>query len=584
MGPILLSLALATLAYGASKPAPKTHEEWHPLLRDGADMRIERAGFFGAGGVEAFSGVCVLPGGEIAAYGNSWGAPFPEDPKPSVLGDDHPVDLPLFPGGFDKDGKGLPLPPPRLHPNRTGFIVRYAPDLGRIASVMRFGWGVATIDAGLAGKDGGMVVAGAASAHFDAIAGDAKAKRVPAPNDPIRCFGPLLFETARLAGNVYVGRLNAKQTGFEWLWVLEGYRVPPSAIHPAPDGSMVFECNYELFRVAADGSTCASLGVLTTPARGATLSLAGVRPDNGQLVVAGGRMYSHAYEAHLGTRFSSVVEPVLDMLAPDGKLASRLYHWPTSLTANRRINLRTSCSIVAACVFPDGALAFAGQARGTNTLLETNPADLTQRCRPGGFQLNPAYNPSPWAPPPPAALQLVVTTPGEWSKGVRAPWVAMDGILPAQVAARGMLGMRDGRLALWGESGRWLLQTETNVFRAYDHVKYLSQDFSRSVPEMQASGRPKILAVGGEGPYLTVFDRDLAGLAWSSALPGCRVAGAVETDRGLAVVSMCVPDSIPKYAETPPGMENRPPAMNTPWTKFGGGLSDGHILLLGGAK
>jgi hypothetical protein len=160
----------------------------------------------------------------------------------------------------------------------------------------------------------------------------------------------------------------------------------------------------------------------------------------------------------------------------------------------------------------------------------------------------------------------------------------MDGILPAQVGARGMLGMRNGRLALWGESGRWLLQTETNVFRAYEHVKYSQQDFGRSTVAAHGDGKPRILGMGGEGPYLAVFQKNLDGLAWSSALPGCHVAGAVETDRGLAVVSLCVPDSTPKYANTPPGMENRPPAMNTPWTKFGGGLSDGHILLLGGAK
>jgi hypothetical protein len=547
-------------------------------------MEIKRAGFFGAGGIEEFTGITSLPGGDIVAFGNSWGAPFPDDPKPFVLGTENAVDLPLFPKGLDKDGKGRALPPPERHPNRTGFVVQYAPDLSRIVSVMRFGWGVATVDAGVAGKDGGLIVAGAASSHFDGVAKDAKAKRVAQPNDPARCFGPLIFESARLAGNVYVGRLNANRTGFDWVWVLDGYRTPPVRLHPAPDGGVVFESNYEIFRLAADGSACTSLGVLTTPARGANVAVAGVSPDSGAILVAGGRVHNHEREAHLGTRFSSVVEPALDLLSPDGKLASRLYHWPLSLTRNPKIGLKAPCSINAACFFPDGRIAFAGQARGTNTLLETNPADLTQRCRPGKLPLNPARNPSPWAPPPPPGIQVVVTTPGAWSNSVRNPWVAMDGIMPAEVTARGMLGMRDGRIVLWGESGRWLLQTVTNVFRAYEHVKYSQQDFRSTTVESQGSGKPKTLALGGEGPYLTVFHKDFDGLAWSSALPGCRVAGAVETPQGLAVVSLCNPSSIPRYDGTPPGMENQPPAVNTPWTKFGGGYSDGHILILGGAK
>ena len=581
IGPILFALAIA--AY--SDPAvPTKHEDWHKLAQAGAKMQIKCAGFFGAGGVETFAGVARLSNGDIAVFGNSWGPPFPDDPKATVMGSDHLVELTLHPVGLDKGGKGRPLPPPELHPNRTGFLVQYAPDLRRIVNLTRFGWGAATMDAGIAAPDGGLIVAGTASEHFESIAKSANAKRLPPPNDPARCFGPLVYEGVKMAGNVYVGKLKADRGGFDWLWVLEGFRRPPARIFTASDGGVVFESNYEVLRISANGATCVSLAVLRTPARGENVFLAGVGPTDGSLLVAGSRMHNLEVEAHLGARFSSVREPAIDLLAPDGKLASRLYNWPVALTANPRLQLNSACSIAAACFFPDGRLAFAGQALGTNTLLETNPADLTQRCRPGKFVLKPVYDPNPWGRKPPSSAQVVTVSPGSWSDSTCVPWVAMDGILPNEVTVRGILGMRDGRVALWGESGRWLLQTETNIFRACDHVQYARQDVRESTVATRASGKPKILALGGEGPFLTVFDPEFAGLAWSSALPGCRVMGVVELQDALAVVSTCIPATIPQYPETPPGMENRPPAAGTPWTQFGGGYSDGHIFILGGAK
>ncbi len=555
-------LAVCRFSPLAAEDGLRRHAEWHAHLAAQPTMRLVSATYFGAGGCEAFGGGVGLADGALV-YGNSWGEPFPAVLRPEVIGADAPVDLPLFRTGLDRGPDGKPIPPSPHHPNRTGFLVRYDRELTAVRSVTRFGWGVATIDAALRLADGGVVIAGTARPGFAGTAG--RVERIEAPPG-VEGVGPVVFEGVSSPGDTYVARLSADLSGLDWAVIFAGHRRPPR-LFATPAGGLVVDTAC-VYRMGDDGSDCTRIACEREIRAGGTRFLAGVLPDGG-LLFAGSRLVGSDRDHWLG--------PLVERCRPDGRPAELFYDWSVELVEHGLIGLRSPSPVRAAAVTPDGEVLLASRSLSTDSVLLRDPKDLLESIPHAGLGLIPHGDSFSLDRRRGRARRgiLVRFDASSGDGAVAGLWFGKDGYAPATVDIEGIAPLADGRVAVWGTAGRWLLQTTTEYFRAGDQPKLEYRDYKPRRPGKD--DEPEPLALGGTGPYAAIFTRDFTGLLWSSAMARCRVADVVQTPAGTLVVGTSLTAAAGEAEDV-----NRPAAVRAPQPDFGGGVTDGHCYLVTG--
>lgn len=522
--PLALALALAGAATAGPVPAEVA---FRSQVAAGPKLRVAAVVNFGGAGTEHFAGVLRRPNGEILAFGNSWGPPFPGTPQ--VLGADTARDVPLFSGGTPTDEMPLEVLPGAEHPNRTGFLVAYAPDLKSVKGVTRFGWGVATVDAAVLLPDGGLVTAGMARVGFAAVAEQAgQSKRVPGRG---------------VKGNdVYVARWREDLEGLAWVWVLEQHGTVPARLFCGSDGRVVFDCG-GVKTISADGAT---LTPLELPAARANEErfLRGVNPKSGAVLLAGWT------QSHKPDWFGPLVEE------RDGPRATRFYDWPVSLAWQPTIDLTASAGITQAEYLPDGRVLLGAPMQQGRSVLERHPWDLTLPAKGRGviaeelanYANRPVYGAR-------AHCRLAQFDPQQPDDCLFATWTGVSAKDPDRASEDltldGLRPVGSDFIAVWGMSGGALLGTVASPPVAAG---------------MEATAKWKQRPLT---PYLTVFAKDFAEVRWSGLLPRCTVTGVARTPRGVVVSGWQRSAWKHELYELLPG---------TP--SFGGGLADGQLLLL----
>jgi len=241
---------LVMLLLCAPSASAGRYEQLTNWAKQGPKLEPVAATYFGGEGVEEFVAVHGLADGRVVAFGNSWGPGFPDTPRPTVLGSGQRAGL----DPAAQDGKGRERVD-ELSPDRTGFVVFYAPKLARIESVVRFDWGIGSITAAAVAEDGSIYLAGNSSPMFDKLAKPKSIQPDPAvfepPTDKKQLrrwqrtgpnWGPVKHRGVNLAGNVYVAKLSPDAKRFEWAWVLAGFRDAPDRLWLGDNGDVTFSC------------------------------------------------------------------------------------------------------------------------------------------------------------------------------------------------------------------------------------------------------------------------------------------------------------------------------------------------------
>ncbi len=545
---MLPALALAAAVAGASET------EWRAKVAAGSKLRASAASYFGGAGAESFAGVVGCPGGGVLAYGNSWGPPFPPaSVAPAVLGPDMPCNLPAFEGGTPGDDYPYDVPPSAYHAGRTGFLVRYAADLGRVEAVTRFGWGVATVDAALRTSDGGLVTAGMAREGFAAVAKQASGvRRFPAGDGP--GYGTVHYGGVPMPGDVYIGRWRDGLDGFVWVWILEKHVDPPPMLFEAPDAGVVFDCR-GVKRASADGRSLEAVAAPVAASRTEGRFFAGVNPRSGSLLFAGWMLSTSGQKEWLG--------PLLEERGAGGTTAARYYDWRASLVCQPAIDLAGAAGITHAGFLPDGGILVGAPTRLGRSVLERSPADVTAPVAARGVfadELVGFDNRSPWNAATRCTLARFDSAKPE--DGIFACWagVSREGrdAQAEELTIEGLCAPDRDHVALWGGSGGALLGTVAPVPVGTNALAIANWKRKPATP------------------FLTVFSSDFREVRWSGLLPRFRIGGVTRSSRGLVAAGTFRQE----WRFEPFAPVTAPGAQKT----FGGGYCDGHILLLEDAQ
>jgi hypothetical protein len=494
---------------------------WHHRIKKGPKMDITAATFFGGTGVEEFVGVAEAPDGDVVAYGNSWGPPFPTNVGTSVLGIDNPWPVPLHPAGAEKDADGNPQPPPENNPNRTGFMAFYSPDLRQLKRVLRFGWGVASITAAEVMSDRRVVVAGVGTRGFRPLAEAAKSlKTYPARR--FSGYGPYEYGGVPQPGDVYVAQLTPDLKGLEWVWILEGHRVAPERIYEGPGRTAVFECR-TLKSIAPDGQTMREVMKFFSSDR---RFLLGVGPQDGSILIGG--------DYHHNTGREPWRKPVLDLYTAQGEPYARFYDWHGPLVGASWFRLVSDSAVRKGCFMPNGDILVYVWSDGGNTVATQNPVDLRQGVANAGIGMSMAgANVGSFC-------HLVRFNPKNYRDCSYTLWAAYLPHKPNSIIPNLLAGAPDGRVMIAGGAAGFLVQTTTRWSRATDHADVI-RDANGKIHgwKLDERGWPRYLGIGGRGDFSAVFSPGFTNVLWSSCLANCQHAALRATARGIVGVSRC---------------------------------------------
>lgn len=532
----VIVVALTAMALTQAAVAGR-YEQFTEKASKGPHMTVEAATFFGSDDPEEFVAVDRI-GKHIVAFGNAWGPDFPSDPKPMVIGDGRHRGLETY--GKDRKGRKTL---PRENPDVAGFAVFYKSGLAGIEKILKFDWGVASIETGVVATDGkGLLITGRCTPAFVDLARKCdEFHTVDQPEGSKRRrgpkYGPYRYDGVTVPGDVYLARLSPDGK-IEWAWILKGHRTPPSKLWQDKQGTVYFELN-GFTRVAPNGS---KLQKLRERGSGGRVGVRAVDPEGGHYYLGGDRNTNTGREPWR--------QPFLYKYNLKGEKVWTAWEWNSRRVGSDKYRLVSDSAARCGTIAPNGDVIIGGWSDGGNSVFTRQPHDLDKSS--GGSR----YGTSSWGMKNANSLgYLLRLDPKTREQKAWALWVSyvpQDFNAPRYRNAPNGANLRqieclsDDAIAFTGTSGTGLIQTPNAFF------KY-----------------PKDGEKHG-GWYVTVFNKDLTHLLFSSYLPGCKELAIAPVGSGLAVVSR---------SENDGGRMGKSPTRQAVQKDFGGAY-DGHIVLL----
>lgn len=559
-GRVCLQIAVAgLLAFAMVSPVSagryETLTEW---AKKGSKLKPVAATYFGGPGIEEFVGVAGLEDGRVIAFGNAWGPDFPEGsgiPKATVLGKGKRAGV----DPMNKDKKGRQTPDGRS-PDRSGFIVFYAPNLAKIESVVRMDWGVGSITAAAVGQDGSIYIAGNCSPMFDKLAKpkvrkpDPKVFVPPTDRKQLRrwnkngpSWGPFEHKGLKLSGNVYVAKLSPDGKQVEWSWVLAGFRNAPDQLWVSDRGEVTF-ASRAVFAVRNNGKV---LDLLLDKTPSKTRTLRAVNPKDGSFLWGG--------DNNTNTGREPWRRPSMTWYDRDGKEKQRLWGWDAKRVGTDQYRLVSDSSPRTSTFTEEGDLLVTGWSDGGNSVFTRQPLDLDASSGKSAGQF------SAWGMKRANSLAWIMQIDPKSFKVIR--WTQFLAYVPDTFSIprdRGApnfvqidrVGLIDrGHIAFAGRAATGLIQTP-NAFYKYPN------DGSKS-----------------GGPFAAVFSKDMKSLLYSSHLPGYQRTAIARAPKGMVIAGSTKGDDGRVIEKT--GKPTPTPVFKAIQKQFGGQY-DGHIILLQG--
>jgi len=535
MRPILLAAALC-LAAGPAWSATRWHQYTGKYEKPENPVTVVSSGYFGGNGTEWLAGGGFQADGHVVVGGTALGPRFdlPGGVEVRVLGRD--AKAPGLDPSKLKDRKGR-MRGTYAHENATGFVARLDPDLDGVVDCVRFPWRAGGITGCVVAEDGHVYVAGHGGPHLGNL-GRGEELGGTEGSEPIFLakLAPDLSEIVWLKAMPYKNRKRSPR------------------LELGPDGGVLLT-GYYYHAFDADGERTLLQDI---PDKGRAW---GANPATGGYAVGG--------DYNTGTGREPWRDPYLRTYTPDGELEWHLYSWNPRMIGTDQCRLVSDSSIRFIRYTADGEYMWmVGWSDGGNSCLNMQPYDFTKPIKSKGLGM------SAWGINVSSLCYIMKMNVETCDVEAKTLWLAYlkNENKPNGIGIDNLVVAGDGSLVAAGGSASGLIQTGNNLHEGE--------------PSIRKGKGP--WAPGGD--YVTVFEPDLSGLRFSSAI---NAAGAAEIRGGMAekwgiatgavgrqekalVVCAAAERSGSKYMKG----EEPAPEKNPLQDGFGGGLLDGYILIL----
>jgi len=491
--------------------------------------------YFGGTGTEWLTGGGFQPDGTLVLAGVALGPDLDLGPKTIVLGRDSAISPPArLPKKnkkgepeLDKEGRPKYEPFSWLHENATAFIARLSDDLKQIKSVTRLGWKTGGLTGAAVDKEGSIYICGPASEGIVSLGGEVQA--LPVPDNGL---------TKGAVQHTYLAKISPDGAKVLWVRHFKGFSGAPD-IEITANGQIKFQ-GPDLRTFDAQGK---QLSLVTVP--GGLGGRVAVNPKDGT--------YARGGEHHWSTGREPWRCPTLNIYQPDGTLLYELYNWGGPFVGLNNLRLVSDSAVRGVCYDADGNLLIHAWSDGGNSVMYREPNDVrtTSKKMSGlGF--------GAWGAGVLSCAYIIKIETTHYKVAGGTLWVAYlrDKNKPNSITIKSLGFARDGSVCVAGSSAWGLIQTGN--------------------------------ALGKEpgGNYVAVLNKDCTSLRFSSAMPATGqaevndganwgiVSGAL---KGKSVV-LFLSGAVDKE-DTYGGLLSAP-AVAARQPRFGGGLLDGHVLML----
>jgi hypothetical protein len=356
-----LPATLGLLALALAPAAGETRYHQHCKKAKGSDGGVQAvaATYFGGPGAEAFVAAGIAADGSVVAVGNAWGPAFPKTGNPAVIGTDRFVQADIY----DKK-KRLN----HANPNVAAFVVRYAPGLDGIRSVVRMGWGNASASHATIASDGTVYLSGRCSEALRAAVG-AKAEIVPPPDGKGK------------GSDLYLAALPPKASAPAWVKIFERAEEASNRAERHVRGQPGVRA---LQRGAGEIVLVAHGRLYALDLK--TKKLREVAPMKGGVlhaVDADGNAYLGGDE-NSNTGREPWRKPFLYKVDRAGKVLWEVWRWNSKTVGTDKYRL-VSDSSVRHVGFAQGRMVVSGWSDGGNSVFNRQPTDLDANLKYKGF-------------------------------------------------------------------------------------------------------------------------------------------------------------------------------------------------------
>jgi hypothetical protein len=525
-----LSLVLVASSLAAGEVRTRYHaytERWAERPDRAAVLGATR---FGGSGTEWFAAGAILPDGRVIAAGSALG--------PALDARGTPVQV------IGKDSKTPESVPPLAdakarwmwsNPAATGFIVRYAPGLGSVETVIRLPWGAGGITALTVDAEGAVYAAGPAGSGFEAIGAFDEVQ----PASPTAgAKGP--------APAAWVAKFSPDLKRVQWLRRIT---------FPTPSPSLGWTADGDLRLHAGDVYVFAPTGALR---RSQVVQAAGrtdkggtrfaVNPVDGRIAIGGDRQWPTGREPYR--------DPWLHIFRPDGAFDLQLYWWNGGYIGLDNVRLESDSDLRILRWTDDGDLLFSAWSDGGNSVFNRMPFDI-RRNAPNMARLGM----DGWGMNVLSQAWIIRLDGATWQVKAGTNWLSY---LASENKPNGItidsLGIAaDGSVMIAGGSAWGLIRTGNHL------------------PPGGAPG----------GRYVAVLSPGLDSLRFSSCLPGSGTvnpvnnepvafASGVANGRPMALMLTGATEKGSAYGD----VWQAPTTVGAAQTAYGGGMLDAHLVLL----
>lgn len=537
--PAFIALFLAvTLAPGAHAQA-KPNRIWKSSP-DGVE--ILAATFLGGSGTEWLASGGFQPDGAIVLVGNVLGPTFDVPGQVGVIGADlpppaEPKPIPVLDKGKPRivDGNPVHEKPSWRHDGVTAFVAIYSSDLKKQISVHRLPWTAGAATAAAVGPDGAIYVVGRATDNITKLGGDIAelpAMKAIAKPDPraVRC------------DHAFIARLSADGGKALWVRHVRGPSAAPT-IDLTEDGKVRFGAGH-LHVLDTAGKLLSTVAI-----PGGLRTTSSIRPSDGQIVVGG--------EHHWSTGREPWRCPTLNIHNPDGTLKHQSYDWGGPYVGLDNCRQVSDTAVRYVTHDRDGSVLMYLWSDGGNSVATTQPFDVREPVGLRGLGMTTAGAGAL------SAAYLIRLDPKDYRVTAWTLWLANNSAgKPVSIWIEQMARTSDGSLAFAGKSAWGVWQTKDRLTEAEP-----------------------------EGEYLAVLSEDFTGLRYCSVIPGAGAAdlndGAATRGSGWGIATGTVKGKsrVLFLAGATAGRKDGDtfvltPTRNAPQERFGGGHSDGYVVLM----
>jgi hypothetical protein len=484
------------------------------------------ATFIGGRGHEWLVGGGFQSDGTVVLAGNIAGGVFDLDLQgTTVIGRDG---VPSADPVREKDKKGNELPLSWQLDGITGFVVRLSPDLKRVINVARMPWNSGAITSIAVDPKGNIFVAGKATATFENLGGNQQA--LPVDPDITRKGGG--------CDRTFLARLSPEGNQCVWGRSFEGKSDAPT-IKMGRDGNLTYGAQ-DLRRFDVDGN---QLSVTVVP--GGVTENKSVSPIDGSIAWGGEHSWPTGREPWRC--------PFLHVSRADGTHSYQLYEWPGPFVGMDNCRLVSDSAIQMVSHDKEGNILLVAWSDGGNSVMTCLPTDVRTGVGFRGVGLNAAGAGAT------SFAYLVKLEPKDYQVIGWTFWGTRYNGRGNAITVRALAQADDGSFCVAGAAAWGLYQTPNFI--------------GRSEPA---------------GSYVAVLTPDMSGVRFCSAIPGTGVAtignkqgdiwgigvGSVNGQPRVLFTSGAIAES-DNY-----GHMSSTPTVNPLQPKFGGGWSDGYVVVL----